>query len=311
MKTFTLAIIMFLFFSQKISAQQHPWAQPGAHWYFSAFNALSFDGYREVWKDANDTVINGINCDVFHLRDIGNAPFWPSPHTFIYANRYTYQSNDSVFFWNGSVFKILYAFNTSAFGDWITGEDDPTACQDDTIKIMQVSTVNINGINLKQLIPETFVFQPDPSQPNYRSLFFNDTIYERIGHLGGFLPLGECFTDNTDYKLRCYSDSSGFSYTSNIVPYCDFITSVKEITTDDEIKIYPSPANDKITINFSSQNHLVKNIFLSDLNGRKINKYSTSETSEKINVSTVTNGIYFLIIDIENNLHFEKIIIQH
>ena len=50
MKTFTLAIIMFLFFSQKISAQQHPWAQPGAHWYFSAFNALSFDGYREVWK---------------------------------------------------------------------------------------------------------------------------------------------------------------------------------------------------------------------------------------------------------------------
>ncbi len=88
------------------------------------------------------------------------------------------------------------------------------------------------------------------------------------------------------------------------------ITSVVSKTEDTSLKIYPNPANDYITIESNGVN--IKVIELIDITGKIVNAYSgLVEYNNRINVSNLSKGLYFLKVrTIDNKVIVKKVIIK-
>lgn len=65
-----------------------------------------------------------------------------------------------------------------------------------------------------------------------------------------------------------------------------------------DIKVYPSPATDVITISAKDIKTLPLNVAVYDLVGREVlsRTYSQNNVNENINISTLNNGVYFCVI---------------
>ena len=81
-------------------------------------------------------------------------------------------------------------------------------------------------------------------------------------------------------------------------------------TVESSLIIYPNPANDYIIIENSGIN--IKTIELIDITGKIRNIYSDpSEYNNRINVSNLSKGMYFLkVLTIDNNAIVKKVIIK-
>lgn len=77
---------------------------------------------------------------------------------------------------------------------------------------------------------------------------------------------------------------------------------------NENIMLYPNPADDEFMVFLGPNTKTL--IRLYDLNGKLIYFKDTSQNSEVINSSRLSNGIYFLHINGENNA-VKKIIIKH
>lgn len=103
-----------------------------------------------------------------------------------------------------------------------------------------------------------------------------------------------------------YADSIG---TPNIIN-TDFLflngTGIEETIQNDFGKIFPNPAKNNITIQFSANNNFLQ-IKLQNTIGQTI----LQTQSNVINVSEIPNGIYFLDINTEKNHTVKKIIVNH
>jgi hypothetical protein len=211
MKRFLLLSLFFSAFIIQSQAQQ-PWAKPGATWYYSEY-AMPNTGYMKCWK-GNDTIINGINCDVIHSIARGTTNFGMGnygSYYYTYPDHFTYINNDTVYYLTDAGFKPLYYYGVQAGGYWITGVDTIFGCADDTIFINQVNQVNINGLSLKQILPAAPVVN---SQTGYngQTVWLNDFIYERIGHLSNLLPSPSCVI----YEHFIISDATAIQLVSAI-----------------------------------------------------------------------------------------------
>ena len=74
-------------------------------------------------------------------------------------------------------------------------------------------------------------------------------------------------------------------------------------TKNSTIKIYPNPANNKITIDATD----VVDVKLFDVVGKQI--FSTKENN--VDVSNLTNGVYFIQVQTKQNTTTQKIMVQH
>ena len=83
-----------------------------------------------------------------------------------------------------------------------------------------------------------------------------------------------------------------------------------EIVENEKLKLYPIPASDKINIELENE-AVSGNVFIQDSNGKNV--YSETNISEKsfdINISKLSNGIYFLNYSSETENFVRKIIIE-
>lgn len=76
--------------------------------------------------------------------------------------------------------------------------------------------------------------------------------------------------------------------------------------------VYPNPANEKITIAFNSQLENVRTIIIRDALGRVVfeNNRPSSLTSQTIDVSAFTKGMYFVSVEGNKKTFTKKVIIQ-
>ena len=122
---------------------------------------------------------------------------------------------------------------------------------------------------------------------------------ESIGsNYSNFGVVGETFVNNSVTGGN-YNNSIGFLYSS------DIWVNISEIVIDKTIKIFPNPTNE--ILNIEKYNSSIREIAIYNILG---NKVFESEYSNSINISNLTNGLYFLRI-IENNgsvVHLEKIV---
>lgn len=105
-----------------------------------------------------------------------------------------------------------------------------------------------------------------------------------------------------------------------LVPVCksftieyDFETDFSKITTNKEFQIYPNPAIYKLHIVFPSDHlDLIYKIELFDILGNKIfDTTSYQQTHLSLDISSITNGVYFIRISSEKDYLQQKLIIHH
>ncbi|MFI5220057.1 MAG: T9SS type A sorting domain-containing protein [Bacteroidia bacterium] len=313
MKKHLLLTIFIFVFSSKINSQPQPWAQPGAHWYYKDGDdaAIGFSGYIEITK-GSDTIINGIICDVLIPHHEG-VTWWNGgqPYNVYYPNQYTYVSNDTVYHWRNNQFYVLYVLNAQPAEYWICGPDYyGSFCQGDTIRIDSAQIVNVNGINMRTLVPEPYNLFPQP-----QSMYHHHPVYERFGSLAFLFPIPMCITDIAQPLLRCYSDSSGFSFTTNIAPYCDYITGTEEIFGNNNIRISPNPAFQEINISLQSSKTSTADFIVRDVTGKEVmisakHKIISGRQTIQIKLPRFNDGIYMMECRMKEGSVYRKMVIS-
>jgi len=86
----------------------------------------------------------------------------------------------------------------------------------------------------------------------------------------------------------------------------DVLSTPENIIVDKTFKVYPNPANDIFNI---ESNSAIKNITLTDLNGRTVKNINVNSlSSAEVNISDLTAGMYFVTVQTDNGSGSTKII---
>lgn len=136
-------------------------------------------------------------------------------------------------------------------------------------------------------------YNQDLNQPVYDGFQYN-WIQEEIS-------LNEYVGQSIKLRLKLKSDGGtnydGFYFEDALVEkIINVSTELSSINSYPEIKLYPNPASEKLFINFETSH--VKTFFVCDITGKIIFLGSFTNKINEINLSELSNGIYFLkIID--------------
>ncbi|MCQ2284570.1 MAG: T9SS type A sorting domain-containing protein, partial [Bacteroidales bacterium] len=88
----------------------------------------------------------------------------------------------------------------------------------------------------------------------------------------------------------------------------DFGTGLNEYLSENDVEIYPNPAENTLFINFDNNQYNVSNIQLFDINGRLISSEQVEANVNSINVSNLTSGCYFIRLSDGRNAFTTKFI---
>jgi hypothetical protein len=293
----SLIAISILWIAFAINSYSQTWCPPGATWYYSDYG-IGTIGYSKLTY-STDTVIKKIPCQkITHYYKFRNI--YSNTLTEGYWKPYfTYSENGATYLYNDNLrygkmkFQLLFDMNAVIGDNWLVPLVD-TMFVDSlySIKVVNTGTKNINGFNLKWL------YVTIGSYPNYEG--GTDTITERFGFRYDnieFNPLVE----TSSGKLRCYSDNDFGLYATKESSSCDFITAVSELQLkDNELKVYPNPANDKLTINLPFSRKQKATVDLYDLTGKLIRSNTLKESEDELEISTanLSEGIYIYKLNV-------------
>jgi len=106
-----------------------------------------------------------------------------------------------------------------------------------------------------------------------------------------------------DQSVTIHSIKGGKSCVSNS-------DAVSELTTASKFKIFPSPANDVLNVNFEAQENV--SVALTDITGRVVLSQNVSAGSQnlKFNVATFSEGMYFVTFTGAAGQHTEKVLVK-
>ena len=88
------------------------------------------------------------------------------------------------------------------------------------------------------------------------------------------------------------------------------LTSVKEIDNNVFFEMYPNPASSSVTVSLVNGLDNVS-IELVDIQGRLISSYKdVTGVSMKVDLSSVSNGVYFIKVSSQGTIQTEKLIVE-
>jgi len=295
------------------SAEGQNWAAPGATWYYSFMN-FGMDGYVKITKTA-DTVINGKNCDVL-LKE----RWWHDyPNSINYyaviGKDYTYTDSGVVYYYRQGLFFVLYDFNALVGDSWVVAGWSSSPCSmQDTTYVDSVGATVINSDTLKWmwLRPSLGNYNPD-WQFSATGFPSAGKIIEKIGCTGYMFPEPYCVTDLSEGGiLRCYTDSSGWTYQSGVVSQCDYYyTGINETEQPFFFSVIPNPSSGTFTVTSAQK---ISSIGLLNMLGEEMTvPYTVTEPDSvtKFDLSAFPKGVYLVrLISVEGACSIKKIIIQ-
>ncbi|MFD1615700.1 T9SS type A sorting domain-containing protein [Gelatiniphilus marinus] len=88
-------------------------------------------------------------------------------------------------------------------------------------------------------------------------------------------------------------------------PDCNALSTNK--ISESELKIYPNPAKNKVTI----KSKIKGLVIVVDLNGRTLKKADITDVTTTIDTSKLTNGVYILFFESENKKAIKRLVIQN
>ncbi len=310
MKTY---LLLFFFLVTSAIYAQPGFIQPQAEWHYDATH-----GSMRQYVYA-DTVFHSKDCKVIRHQVFIDSlllsrGFWLSKP----ADLYIYSSSDTVFVYNVLFgrFTPLYVFNVKP-GDTVRLPVLPTLMGKSTnpigdstfcIVIDSVKTERVDTAYLKTVY-STPIHSTVKQELEYGKYTW------RIGTPRGLLPqcVYDCaflLSDNIgfDGPIRCYQDNT--IMTKYVQGDCNRglpLGIQQEPSLENEITIYPNPANNILSIKTSSLH--VEKMQLVNVTGQVI--LDKAYPSQDIQVDTIPGGLYYIRLFVNESILIRKIVIQH
>ena len=173
----------------------------------------------------------------------------------------------------------------------------------------------VNGLldtqNPQNCVIELFIAEPNMFNSGDGKTFIGTAIPDSSGNWTFFGPGAHAGDAITATATNACGSTSEFSANFSTITEMNKTINLKSI-----FNIYPNPANDMLTIQFASDENSEIAVSLLDIFGRKVYNsdfiYSfAGNINQEINVTSLTQGIYFIQISDKNNLLLsQKIIIN-
>ncbi len=294
------------------------WAPVGATWYYG-FSVWTNAGYYKIENVGDTTIltnqVHAFQCNKLQKTHYNKNLVTQTIDTVVIGTEYTYSDNDKVYIYKHHQFYTLYDFSAQIGDTWIVPEISRYDGCDSigTIRVDSIGTMTINTENLRYICVSLL--------DTMQKWGWKAKIVEKVGPIKSYssYPYAYLFPQKFDYcgmildeyieggNFRCYSDNSSFSYSPELAPACDFITSVN--TLDEisaKITIFPNPSNGSFKVYFD--NLSIKDVIISDLIGKTIQQYHSIKQSN-VEINNLSTGTYIItLIDNDNNVINKKII---
>ena len=138
---------------------------------------------------------------------------------------------------------------------------------------------------------------------------FNLIDSSYVGSLNTKIDVAD-ITNDGKYELVFGESTGGIS----MLEYGTVISVEEEIGSNDEINVYPNPANSELIVDLSSiQNTVDVDIRINDMLGREVLILSSARDRDKqvINTSGFENGVYVLSVRSRTRSLSKRFIVQH
>lgn len=93
-----------------------------------------------------------------------------------------------------------------------------------------------------------------------------------------------------------YSNSGGFVKQGVQLPYEVYVTEITNKFLDIDLKIYPNPTSNKLTLNINNIDYSSLSYQLNDMQGKCIQNQKIESNSTIISIGNLSKGVYFLSI---------------
>ena len=281
MKTFKLLVFLFcLSLVAKAQSSYTPFPDSNATWQVNYYNSGSGGSYGQfnplvtVYTQTGDTIVSGIS---YYKLDTGKT----------YAGGLRQDvSNRKVYYLPPDSTKdtLLYDFNLKV------GDTLPLSY------INHCDTSIVTSID-SQLIGSSY----------YKTFNFSctPTFIEGIGSVVGLLesvPPGGFF--ESAYILACFNVNLVAQHTPGI--NCSEMAGVMPTTPTDTIYIFPNPATDLVSIEFSSSK--TGTLELLDAQGRTMKEQPLADDKTYLNLTGLSAGLYLLHITTPGGSSFTKLV---
>lgn len=291
-----------------ISLYSQTWIDNNAKWTFDYWNVGEWGTYTFTYT--SDTILLEKECESIETI---KYRYWEGENGVIHSSviplesQYTYSSGDSVFHFYEGVFYLLYDFSASVGDTWVIAVNDNFQCDDTAIvQVTQTGTININNQELRTITLETI---------SGSAIGLTGTCVERFGnepHLfpdnsfgpfPGYQNCGSVF-DYDMLTFRCYADDTFETYNPTETE-CDFLTELNE-SIKSNFRIYPNPTNGEFIIENYNLNPIRVELYNSK--GQQIKQFDLQLSKNRINLTDLNSGIYYMKLITEGNSIIKKLI---
>ena len=313
-------LTLFLSQTHPILAQSTFATKIGAQWLYS-FNCP--DGYDFSLPDltsntgllqvnyTKDTTIGALTMKKFEQK--GARKFKDNDTTFRFTKPpfFMVQRNDTVFIRQGDTLTLDFLYKTKV-GDTFNMKTNRRAFDINSVlqSVRDTTALNKTTPRLKKYTYTTRILVTDTDYPSPLN------ILDRIGPMDSELYVHEQGTSNGGYyyyNLVCYTDSE--------VGELKFSTrDCNALVADQDLSVNPSkdfsftnPAHDQLSISLNENiAKSLKEITIYNLMGAKIKTISPTQQSEyQIDISSLSNGVYFIQCSFADGIATKKVIINH
>lgn len=159
----------------------------------------------------------------------------------------------------------------------------------------------------------------NPLDPCPSNIVFNDH-YNALGTLGSSDVLdSNVVADNVSYirtangRIFSLQFSNPHLATNTIyftTTLCSGATSINEDKNLLDLSIYPNPANDFIVINSSATMASPVQLVMCDVTGKVCLSTTLHDTTSKVNIDYLENGVYFIRILIDDKIATTKLVVN-
>ncbi len=309
MKQLSSTIIILLFL--KLTFAQ-TWAPVGAKWYYSHNGGAPPD--LTVIESIGDTIINTKTCKIlqtYMIEEHWTPPSYSYWDTLFCPLQYTYQDSGIVYIFDKTKndFDVLYDFS-AAIGDSITVKDStfmgycPESVPSKYFKYV-IDSISDTIINNTTLVMQ-FTTPTQGSEwgfSDFIGVLRKLPIIENIGSIKFLFGVYHIqVMEGSINCLRCYRDSVLFykaHFWPDTVP-CGQLrplyNSLENFQNNNNINIYPNPANSAINIEF--KNDFIEGYFIGiySVVGKLQLKQKSISEKVSIDISKLSKGMYFMRI---------------
>lgn len=129
-----------------------------------------------------------------------------------------------------------------------------------------------------------------------------DTIVHQITTSLTSFPPG--FTGTVYLTDQVWDITCSFSYPMNCV------TGINDPAASESFLVYPNPATDNFIVDLNALQHSTALVNITDVTGKTIRSFSTSDTRLTINREGMQSGLYFITVNSNTKLLTKKLVIK-